>query len=103
MAKRRYRAVPVKEVEVSKLVEAIAGERVVVAIDVAMEWMYAAIASPGDTVHATVKWSHPRETAAFLRLVDELGQHGPTEAAMEPSGTYGDALRHALLKADVAV
>ncbi len=98
MGKRRYRAVAVKDVQVERLTEVLQGQRIVVAIDIAMEWMFAAVMSEDLTVHVTVKWSHPRETRSFLELVDQLGRAGDVEVAMEPSGTYGDALRHALLK-----
>jgi transposase len=98
MGKRRYRAVAVKDVDVGRLVEALTNQRIVVAIDVAMEWMFAAVMSEDLTVHVTVKWSHPRETRSFLGLVAQLGRAGDVEVAMEPSGTYGDALRHALLE-----
>ena len=58
--------------------EAIAGERVVIAIDVAMEWMYAAIASPSDTRDDEVE--------------PPARGWGLAEAVMESGGPYGDAL-----------
>lgn len=103
MAKGKYRAVSVKKIRATDLIKGIRGKRVVVAIDVAMEWMYAAIASPDRTIHAIIKWSHPHETRAFLKFVNELNQHAEINAAMEPSGTYGDALRYRLLKAGIRV
>jgi hypothetical protein len=43
MAKRRYRSVPVKQLDVLRLCEELAGHRVIVAIDIAKEDMFAAV------------------------------------------------------------
>ena len=48
MAKRKYQAIRVKDVEASQLVEALSGGRCVVAIDVAKEDFFAAVMDGAD-------------------------------------------------------
>jgi transposase len=68
----------------------------VVSIDVAKEDFVAAVMDESCQVLATVKWKHPEQSRSFLRLVTELAGDVEIEAAMEPSGVYGDAVRAAL-------
>jgi len=51
----------------------------------------------------TFKWTHPQQTRAVVTGL--LESFGPTrlEVVMEPSGTYGDALRGLFAAAGVAV
>jgi len=96
MAKRRYRARDVKDVNVAQVSEQV-GDHVTVAIDVAKSKFFATIQDLRANVVETVKWIHPVETEDFLSLVEELAQNASrVEAVMEPSGTYGDGLRRAL-------
>lgn len=75
-----------------------------VAIDVAKHDMVAAFATQQAGVVTTVAWTHSRESRAFLRLLETLQAAGKTlHAVMEPSGTYGDALRSQLTELGVAV
>jgi hypothetical protein len=84
----------VKDVQANALISQLAGPVVVVAIDVAKRDMVAAFATQQAGVVTTVAWTHPLESRAFLRLLEALQAGGKTlQAAMEPSGTYGDALR----------
>lgn len=90
--KRIYRATPVKQVRLESLIEAAGEKRVVVGIDIAKEDMFAAFEVEG-TVVLTVRWKHPEQTLEFAELLTVLKARGQVEVAMEPSGTYGDALR----------
>jgi transposase len=90
--KRIYRATPVKQVRLEALMEAAGEKRVIVGIDIAKEDMFAAFEVEGIVV-LTVRWKHPEQTLAFAEMLTVLGARGPVEVAMEPSGTYGDALR----------
>ena len=97
MGKRTYRAVEIKAV-VPAVVKEKCGQRVIVAIDVAKELQFAALSTDQGEVVRTIKWSHPAETRSFVELCVRLAETGLTvETAMEPSGTYGDALRGLLL------
>lgn len=93
MKKRIYRGVNVKKVDGEKLSEAVRGKRVVFGLDVAKEAMVGSVAVERDEVILNVKWSHPAETKELLDLVAGLPA-ASIEVAMEPSGTYGDALKY---------
>lgn len=93
MRKRTYRTVDVKSVEPESLREVFAGRRLVVSVDVAKWDMVAALVDEEQTIHRTVAWRHPSETRHLLCLLQESGA-ASIEVVLEPSGTYGDALRH---------
>jgi transposase len=94
MGKRKYRAIQVKQVDAVALSEELKEGRVVVSVDVAKEDFFAAIQDTEQRVHATVKWDHPGTSWAFIGLLEQLRDGGcEVEVVMEPSGTYGDALR----------
>lgn len=102
MSKRRYRATKIQEVEATKLA-ALAGQRVILAIDVAKEDFYAALVDAEGQVHEIVRWRHPAESRAFTQLIEQLGGKEWVEVVMEPSGVYGDAIRAALDEGGVRV
>lgn len=93
MKKRIYRGVNVKKVNREKLSEAVQGKRVVFGLDVAKEAMAGSVAIGREEVILNVKWSHPAQTNDLLELVAGLPA-ASIEVAMEPSGTYGDALKY---------
>jgi len=93
MKKRTYRGVNVKRVDVERLANAVRGKRVVFGLDVAKEAMAGSVAVDRDEVKLNVKWSHPKETMELIELL--LGLPAASiEVVMEPSGTYGDALKY---------
>jgi transposase len=103
--KRRkpYRAVIVKPEMSRSILDRTESEDLVVAIDVAKEKMVAAVVDKEHSVLATVKWHHPGQSALFYDLVGELAAERRVEVAMEPTGTYGDALRFQLSERGIAV
>lgn len=102
--KRRYQTVSVQEIRVEQLCEGWSKERpVVVAIDVAKRKFVASV-GPAEGPAKLVHWQHPQQTGALLSIIEELQRGGyEVEAVMEPTGTYGDALRYQLYARDVAV
>ena len=69
--------------------------RVIVAIDVAKEAMVVGFADTHGHVVALARFSHPSETVIFLELLSSLSDAGrELEVAMEPTGVYGESLRH---------
>lgn len=103
MGKRTYRAIEIKNVDVAKLAGQLSG-RVVVGVDIAKEKQFAAFMTEDRECKLIVKWSHPWETKSFVELCVGLASHGlKAEVVMEPSGTYGDAIRAALLNLSFAV
>lgn len=109
MKKRTYRRISLKQVSVENVMEKLAGHRrLVFAVDVAKADMVAALADPAaeleQRVLLTVSWKHPDDHATLVELLGGLSRAGvETEAVMEPSGTYGDALRHQLQQLGIEV
>jgi len=97
--KRRYRAISVNDAaKVAALTESVAATRVAVGIDIAKTRQFAAFSTPDGRVHGTIRWEHPKESPQFVEVLRELaGSGSEIEVVLEPSGTYGDALRAALL------
>lgn len=104
MAKRRYKAVWVKDVEAVSLAGRLSAGNAVVGIDVGKEDFFAAVMDPSRRVVETVRWKHPEQSRLFIHLVTGLkALHPELVAAMEPSGVYGDAVRFALWDAGLSV
>jgi transposase len=97
-----YRAVQLKDVKVEKLKEAIAGQRLVAAVDEAKVVPVAALMTRQDEVLLSVKWRQPSETKEVVRLLGRLGA-SEVHVVMEATGTYGDALRSQVWAAQMKV
>lgn len=102
MKKRIYRAVEIKDLVEHGLASAVEGERVVVGIDVAKNKQFAVIAVGTAKVVNTIKWNHPEETPRFIDLLKQLPCES-VEVALEPTGTYGDAMRYQMLNRGLKV
>lgn len=101
--KRRYRAVSVNDPSVAKLIASCGSRRAIVGIDIAKTRQFATIVADGEVL-GTIRWEHPRESPQFIAMLVELARASDqVEAVMEPSGTYGDALRAAIGQAGVDV
>jgi transposase len=103
--KRTYQAAPVQQVRVVELLPLVMAG-CIVALDVAKQKFVVALATLAGEVVKLFRFEHPTETAEFLRVVEalRLGVEGSNViAAMEPTGTYGDAIRHQLTRAGVPV
>jgi transposase len=105
MKKRSYRAVKVQDINAEKIARSIdRTQPCILGIDVAKEDFYAGVGGADGRAKHFIKWKHPVETRDFLRLVSELQKAGfRLQAAMEPSGTYGEALRYQLQRLEVPV
>jgi transposase len=102
MSKYNYRATKFQQVNWKRTQEKAADGRVILAIDVAREDMYSVLLKPDRTVIETFRWRHPHETRMFVEQMVEIGIDR-IEAVLEPSGTYGDALRRLLAEAGAKV
>jgi transposase len=92
--KRSYTAQDVEQLDVEALLLQVS-VGCIVAIDVAKTKFVAAIATAAGEVVKLVKFEHPRQTAAFLTLLRRFQQaERKPVVVMEPTGTYGDAVRH---------
>lgn len=100
-----YRSVDVQQVRVAELLPLLVAG-CIVAMDVAKEKFVVALATLAGEVVKLVRFQHPTQTRAFLAVVEELRAALGADkvvAAMEPTGTYGDAVRLQLVRAGVPV
>ena len=101
--KRSYAATDVEHFDVSVLVPLLT-MGCIVAIDVAKTKFMAAIATAAGEVLKLIKFEHPRQTALFLRLLAALQEaERKPKVVMEPTGTYGDAVRYRCHQLGVSV
>ena len=105
MKKRPYRATSVNDVDEQVLASELESQDVTVGVDVAKEDFVAALMNEDGLVVKTIKWKHPAESRTFIGLLSELKHKASVtlQVALEPSGTYGIALQHLLLSAEVPV
>jgi transposase len=88
--------VGIKRLDVARLVSTIT-TAVVVSIDVAKAAFVAVIRTTVEEMIRIVRFEHPSETRQFLDLVKALQvRAGQVTVLMEPTGTYGDAIRYQL-------
>jgi transposase len=102
---RTYQAARVQQVRVEELLPMLAAG-CIVALDVAKQKFVVAVATLAGELVKLFRFEHPTETGEFLRVVAGLRGGvalGKLVAAMEPTGTYGDAIRHQLVEAGVPV
>ena len=102
MKKRTYRAVNVNKVDVERLAEAVRGERVVFGLDVAKEVVVGSVVTGSGELKLNVKWRHAEESMELVELLAGLPV-ASIEVAMEPSGTYGDALQYQFARRGIVV
>lgn len=102
MKKRAYRAKEIKQIDRERLARLVENREVVVGIDVAKEDQFAALAVGIKDVVETLKWRHPDQTSEFIDLLSSL-PCSSLEVALEPTGSYGDALRYRMLAAGIDV
>jgi transposase len=103
--KRTYKAERVEQVRIDALLPLLAAG-CIVALDVAKQKFFVALATLAGEVVKLFRFEHPTETRRFLSVVEALRQgveRGKLKVAMEPTGTYGDAIRHQLVEAGVSV
>jgi transposase len=104
MNKHRYHAVELKQVDWEPVARQTAGqERVVLAVDVAKDDFVGGLMDVDRTLVEMVKWTHPQQTRALVEAVVAAFGAARLEVVMEPSGTYGDALRALFVAARVKV
>ncbi|MCK4604530.1 MAG: transposase, partial [Deltaproteobacteria bacterium] len=93
MRKRIYRAVDVKALNLDELRKVVKNQKIVLGVDVAKEDFFTALMNEKREVLFTIKWKHPIETGVLLDVMLHKLPWSSLDVAMEPSGTYGDALR----------
>jgi len=98
MKKRIYRTMPVNAFQPFSIRREAIGAKLTVGIDIAKVDMVATLVAADKQVLATLRWKAPAENAALIAILHHFRTAEiPVEVAMEPSGTYGDVLRHQLV------
>ncbi|NOU27606.1 MAG: IS110 family transposase [Polyangiaceae bacterium] len=103
MKKRTYSTVDVEQFELLPILQLLT-VGCIVAVDVAKTKFVAAIATAAGQAVRLVRFEHPRQTLLFLGLIEALCKEKlEPRVVMEPTGTYGDALRYQCHQRGVAV
>jgi transposase len=103
--KRTYSTVSVESIRVDQLTPALT-DGCIVSLDVAKSKFVGAIATARGEPLKLFRFEHPTQTRAFLELVGTLISSvgsAKLRLAMEPTGTYGDAIRYQLDRLGVSV
>ena len=96
---RAYRATRVKDVSLERVLQNGPAGAVNVGLDVGKQEIYAVARWSNGTFERPWKAMNPSEVPLLVELLRKLGEQHPLKAAMESTGTYGDALRAQLSQA----
>jgi transposase len=96
MSKRAYAARRVNHVEAAQLLQGRDGVAGTVGIDVGKYELLAVCRWADGRFSRPWRVKNPHELGALVALLQQLRAHRKLVVALEPSGTYGDALRQAL-------
>jgi transposase len=100
---RIYRAKSVKKVEWREVARGRGRQGVRVGTDIGKRALLAVVRWEDGGFERPWLVKNPEEIADFIRLWAELGRGRELRVAMEPTGTYGDALRQGLFDAGIRV
>lgn len=103
MKSKPYRGVFVNQIDPLSILAGRDGQAVDVGLDIGKRWIYVVLRWKDKDFGRPWKVRNPTELSALTRLLGEVGQGRRMTIAMEPTGTYGDALRQALADAKLAV
>jgi hypothetical protein len=103
MRRRSYRATAVKDVKVSEVMERISTGAVCIGLDVSKGEVFAVVRGSSGYFERPWKVKQPTEVRLLVALIQELRGQRSVVVALEPTGTYGDALRQALCDAGIEV
>ena len=94
--KHTYRTQQIQNVHLADVLTRLKGG-CIVGVDVAKAKFFAALATLEGTPVTLLRFEHPTQTRDFLQLLQGLMAglgEGEVKVAMEPTGTYGDAVRY---------
>lgn len=102
MKSRAYRAVDVNRVELGSWLQEREEAVVHAGLDVGKEWILCTLRWGRDDFDRPWRVRNPFDLARLVELLGAVGRGRRLLVAMEPTGTYGDALRQALERAGLA-
>jgi hypothetical protein len=100
---RAYRATNVKGVSLERIMQNAPAGAVSVGLDVGKEEIYAVVRWSDGTFERPWKALNPSQVPVLVEMLGKIGAGRPLTAAMESTGTYGDALRARLGRAGVGL
>jgi hypothetical protein len=103
MKSKAYRGTPVNRVQASQLGAGREGQAMTVGVDVGKYQMVAVARWPDGDFERPWNVANPEEIPTLVALLGQVQARHPVTIALEPSGTYGDALRQALGDAGLEV
>jgi transposase len=103
MRSKAYRAVDVNRIELGQWLEGRDEAVVYAGLDVGKETILCTLRWDRDDFDRPWRVRNPFEVARLSELLSEVGRGRRLIVALEPTGTYGDALRQALDRASLAV
>lgn len=102
--KRAYHGRKIDRSDVKKILEMVRGRGVILATEVGKKEMVSSIELDDGELVDLVKWTNPTDLRVFVELARSLASHSARVAHVhEPTGTYGDPLRHALEQVGIPV
>ena len=93
MSNGKYKSKKFNRVDIDPLRQSFEGETLVVTTDVAKVGMYSGLGDSSGTVDEIVRWNNSDQLEEFADWIDSLGADH-VQLVIEPTGTYGDPLRH---------
>jgi transposase len=103
MRSKAYRGVRVKDVDINGLAAQRPGEQACVGFDVAKKELVAVMRWRDGCFERPWRVQNPTEVGLVVERLKVLAAGRTLRIALEPSGTYGDALRQALHEAQLEV
>lgn len=103
MKRMNYKAINVKQLNWTNLQSKFKNQSVIFSVDVAKTDFVGLIETEDQSFHQLIKWRHPQDTEGLInKLCNEL-EVNRLCVVMEPTGTYGDALRWQFVKRGISV
>jgi transposase len=103
MKSRAYRAVDVNRIDVEPLLHERGDASVHVGLDVGKESIFCVLRWSGNDFERPWRVRNPFEVARLAELLGAVARGRRLIVALEPTGTYGDALRQALERVGLSV
>jgi transposase len=103
MKSRAYRAVDVNGVDVGAWLRERDESLVHAGLDIGKEFIFCTLRWSGDDFDRPWRARNPSDVGRLAELLREVGRGRRLVVALEPTGTYGDALRQALERKEVPV
>jgi transposase len=103
MKSRAYRAVDVNRIDVEKVLAPRDQEVVHAGLDVGKEYIFCTLRWGAHDFDQPWRVHNPSELARLADMLAQVGRQHRLIVALEPTGTYGDALRQALARPKLEV